>query len=165
MTQVFLISGTSWTVPADFNSTTNTIEAIGAGGNGGSIVCTLVPASLFNSTETVTVGAKGTGGASTTINTTAGSITEVASGGGYTTGGVAITKATSAQTSGTYTLAMTQPTNPLWTASTGFTFQYVVLVGSVSGPIGAWDYGSSQAVAAGETVSVTITTKIGRAHV
>ena len=94
----------------------------------------------------------------TAINTTAGSITEVASGGGYTTGGVAITKATSAQTSGTYTLAMTQPTNPLWTASTGFTFQYVVLVGSVSGPIGAWDYGSSQAVAAGETVSVTITT-------
>lgn len=94
----------------------------------------------------------------TAINTTAGSITETTNGGGYTTGGVAVTKSTSSQSSGTYTLAMTQPSNPVWTASTGFTFQYVVLVGSVSGPIGAWDYGSSQSVAAGETVSVTITT-------
>lgn len=94
----------------------------------------------------------------TAINTTAGTITEVANGGGYTTGGVAVTKSTSAQSGGTYTLAMTQPTNPVWTATTGFTFQYVVLVGSVSGPIGAWDYGASTAVAAGETVSVTLTT-------
>ena len=52
---------------------TTSARSGGAGGNGGSIICTLVPASLFNSTETVTVGAKGTGGASTTINTTAGS--------------------------------------------------------------------------------------------
>ena len=94
----------------------------------------------------------------TAINTTAGSITETTNGGGYTTGGVAITKSSAAQSGGTYTLTMTQPTNPLWTATTGFTFQYVVLVGSVSGPIAAWDYGSSQSVAAGETVSVTITT-------
>ena len=94
----------------------------------------------------------------TAIDTTAGTITEVANGGGYTTGGVAVTKSTSAQSGGTYTLAMTQPTNPVWTATTGFTFQYVVLVGSVSGPIGAWDYGASTAVAAGETVSVTLTT-------
>ena len=94
----------------------------------------------------------------TAINTTAGSITETTNGGGYTTGGVSITKSSAAQSGGTYTLTMTQPTNPLWTATTGFTFQYVVLVGSVSGPIAAWDYGSSQSVAAGETVSVTITT-------
>ena len=94
----------------------------------------------------------------TAINTTAGTITEVAAGGGYSTGGVAVSVATAAQSGGTYTLAMTQPTNPVWTATTGFTFQYVVLVGSVSGPIGSWDYGSSQAVAAGETVSVTLTT-------
>lgn len=94
----------------------------------------------------------------TGINLTAGTITEVANGGGYTTGGVAITKSSAAQSGGTYTLTMTQPTNPLWTATTGFTFQYVVLVGSVSGPIAAWDYGSSQTVAASETVSVTITT-------
>ena len=94
----------------------------------------------------------------TGINLTAGTITEVASGGGYTTGGVAVTVASAAQSAGTYTLTLTQPTNPIWTATTGFTFQYVVLVGSVSGNIAGWDYGSSQAVAAAETVSVTLTT-------
>src|SRR5574343_1655577 len=71
----------------------------------------------------------------TAINTAAGSITETTNGGGYTTGGVAISVASAAQSGGTYTLTMTQPTNPIWTATTGFTFQYVVLVGSVSGPI------------------------------
>ena len=88
----------------------------------------------------------------------AGTITETTNGGGYTTGGVAVTVSTAAQSGGTYTLAITQPTNPMWTATTGFTFQYVVLVGSVSGAIASWDYGSSQSVAAGETVSVTLTT-------
>ena len=88
----------------------------------------------------------------------AGTITETTNGGGYTTGGVAVTVSTAAQSGGTYTLAITQPTNPMWTATTGFTFQYVILVGSVSGAIASWDYGSSQSVAAGETVSVTLTT-------
>jgi hypothetical protein len=88
----------------------------------------------------------------------AGTITETANGGGYTTGGAALSVATAAQSGGTYTLAMTQPTNPIWTATTGFTFQYVILTGSVSGNIASWDYGSSQTVAAGETVSVTLTT-------
>lgn len=89
----------------------------------------------------------------------AGTITETTNGGGYTTGGVAVTVSTASQTGGTYTLAITQPTNPVWTASGGgFTFQYVILTGSVSGNIASWDYGSSQTVAAGETVSVTLTT-------
>lgn len=89
----------------------------------------------------------------------AGTITETTNGGGYTTGGVAVTVSTAAQSAGTYTLAITQPSNPVWTGSGGgFTFQYVILVGSVSGNIASWDYGSSQAVAAGETVSVTLTT-------
>lgn len=89
----------------------------------------------------------------------AGTITETTNGGGYTTGGVAVTVATAAQSGGTYTLAITQPTNPVWTASGGgFTFQYLILTGSVSGNIACWDYGSSQTVAAGETVSVTLTT-------
>ena len=35
MTQIFLTSGTSWTVPADWNNSNNMIQAIGAGGNGG----------------------------------------------------------------------------------------------------------------------------------
>lgn len=94
----------------------------------------------------------------TARNLTAGTITETTNGGGYTTGGVAVTVASAAQSGGTYTLTLTQPTNPIWTATTGFTFQYVILVGSVSGNIASWDYGSSQAVAAGETVSVTLTT-------
>ena len=94
----------------------------------------------------------------TSRNLSAGTITETTNGGGYTTGGVAVTVASAAQSGGTYTLTMTQVTNPVWTATTGFTFQYVILVGSVSGNIASWDYGSSQAVAASETVSVTLTT-------
>jgi hypothetical protein len=31
---IYLTSGTTWTVPADWNSTNNTIEAIGGGGGG-----------------------------------------------------------------------------------------------------------------------------------
>ena len=89
----------------------------------------------------------------------AGTITETTNGGGYTTGGVAVTVSSAAQSGGTYTLTVTQPTNPVWTGSSGgFTFQYVILTGSVSGNIASWDYGSSQTVAAGETVSVTLTT-------
>ena len=89
----------------------------------------------------------------------AGTITETTNGNGYTTGGVAVTVNTASQSGGTYTLTLNQPSNPIWTASgAGFTFQYVILTGSVSGNIASWDYGSSQAVAAGETVSVTITT-------
>jgi hypothetical protein len=33
--RVYLTSGTTWTVPSDWNSSSNTIEAIGDGGNGG----------------------------------------------------------------------------------------------------------------------------------
>ncbi len=34
MTQIFIISGTSWTVPATWNSGNNSVETIGAGGGG-----------------------------------------------------------------------------------------------------------------------------------
>ncbi|MEK7147129.1 MAG: glycine-rich domain-containing protein, partial [Patescibacteria group bacterium] len=34
-TVIFLTTGTSWTVPADWNSASNTIEVIGGGGGGG----------------------------------------------------------------------------------------------------------------------------------
>ena len=34
MTQIFIISGTSWTVPLDWNSANNSIETIGGGGGG-----------------------------------------------------------------------------------------------------------------------------------
>jgi len=35
MTEIFLTSGTSWTVPSDWNDLENTIECIGAGAEGG----------------------------------------------------------------------------------------------------------------------------------
>jgi hypothetical protein len=46
----------------------------------------------------------------------------------------------------------------VWTASgAGFSFQYAVLVDSTTSTnVGYWDYGSSQAVASGETVTVTL---------
>lgn len=95
----------------------------------------------------------------TAVNQTAGTFTEVANGGGYTTGGVTLTISSSAQTGGTYTLTFTTPASPTWTASGGgFTFQYVILADTTAGVnVGYWDYGASQAVAAGETVTVTLT--------
>ncbi len=38
-TKVFLTNGSTWSVPADWNSANNTIETIGAGGAGGSSSC------------------------------------------------------------------------------------------------------------------------------
>ena len=98
----------------------------------------------------------------TAVNAAAGSITETTNGNGYTTGGVALTISSSAQSGGTYTLTFTTPSSPTWTASgAGFTFQYVVLTDSTTSTnVGYWDYGSSQAVATGETVTVTLTNAV-----
>ena len=92
----------------------------------------------------------------TAVNQSAGTITEVASGNGYTTGGNAASTSSSGQTGGTYKLVLNSPT--AWTATgAGFSFQYAVLVDSTTSTnVGYWDYGSSQAVAAGETVTVTL---------
>lgn len=91
----------------------------------------------------------------TAVSASLGTITEVANGGGYTTGGnSAGVNSTPTQAAGTYTLTLANPT--AWTATTGFTFQYAVLTDSTSGTnVAYWDYGSSQAVATGETVTVT----------
>lgn len=92
----------------------------------------------------------------TAVNQSAGTITEVANGNGYTTGGNAATTSSAAQTGGTFKLVLNSPT--AWTASgAGFSFQYAVLVDSTTSTnVAYWDYGSSQAVAAGETVTVTL---------
>ena len=92
----------------------------------------------------------------TAVDQAAGTITEVANGGGYTTGGNAASTVSSTQTGGTYKLVLSSPT--AWTASGGgFSFRYAVLVDSTTSTnVGYWDYGSSQTVAAGETVSVTL---------
>ena len=92
----------------------------------------------------------------TAVDSTLGTITEVGSGNGYTTGGnSAGTNSTPTQSGGTYTLTLSNPS--VWTASgSGFTFQYAVLTDSTTGNnIAYWDYGTSQSVAPGETVTVT----------
>jgi hypothetical protein len=90
----------------------------------------------------------------TVVNSAAGTITEVVNGNGYTTGGNSATVTNSSQIAGTYTLVLASPS--VWTATgAGFTFQYAVLTDSTTGTnVGYWDYGSSQAVAAGESVYV-----------
>jgi hypothetical protein len=92
----------------------------------------------------------------TAVNAAAGTITEVANGNGYTTGGNAASTSSSSQTGGTFKLVLNSPST--WTASgAGFSFQYAVLVDSTTSTnVAYWDYGSSQAVAAGETVTVTL---------
>ena len=93
----------------------------------------------------------------TAVNTTAGTITEVANGNGYTTGGNTVgTNSTATHTTGVYKVTLADPA--VWTASgAGFSFQFAVLVNTTTGiAYGSWDYGSSQAVAVGETVTVDL---------
>jgi hypothetical protein len=82
--------------------------------------------------------------------------TDLATSGGYTAGGNAATTTSAAQTAGTYKLVLASPA--AWTASGGgFTFRYAILYNSTSNiPYAYWDYGASQAVAAAETVTVTL---------
>ena len=92
----------------------------------------------------------------TAVSQSLGTITEVANGNGYTTGGNAAATVSATQSGGTYKLVLSSPT--AWTASgAGFSFQYAVLTDSTTGTnVAYWDYGSSQTVAAGETVTVTL---------
>lgn len=92
----------------------------------------------------------------TAVNQSAGTITEVANGGGYTTGGNAASVTSASQTGGTFTLVLASPA--VWTASgAGFSFRYAILTDSTTSTnVAYWDYGASQAVASGETVTVTL---------
>ena len=82
--------------------------------------------------------------------------TDLATGGGYTAGGNTATVTSATQSGGTYKLVLASPS--VWTATgSGFTFRYAILWDSTtSTPVAYWDYGSSQAVASGETVTVTL---------
>lgn len=82
--------------------------------------------------------------------------TDLATAGGYTAGGNAATLVSASQTAGTYKLVLNSPS--VWTATgAGFTFRYAILWDSTtSTPVAYWDYGSSQVVAVGETVTVTL---------
>jgi hypothetical protein len=82
--------------------------------------------------------------------------TDLATANGYTAGGNAVAITSHAASAGTYKLVLVSPA--VWTASgAGFTFRYAILWDSTTSvPVGYWDYGSSQAVAVGETVTVTL---------
>ena len=82
--------------------------------------------------------------------------TDLATAGGYTAGGNATATTSATQSAGTYKLVLASPT--VWTATgAGFTFRYAILWNSTtSQPVAYWDYGSSQVVASGETVTVTL---------
>ena len=92
----------------------------------------------------------------TAVNQAAGTFTEVANGNGYVTGGKAVTVTSATQTAGTFTLVLTSPSS--WTATgAGFTFRYAILTNTTTSTnVAYWDYGSSEAVVAGETVTVTL---------
>jgi galactitol-specific phosphotransferase system IIC component len=97
----------------------------------------------------------------TAVDAAAGTITEVTNGNGYTTGGNSATLTSASQVGGTYKVVLASPAT--WTATgAGFTFQYAVLTDSTTSTnVGYWDYGSSQAVAAGESVYVAFDPSTG----
>lgn len=125
---------------ATYNKYTAAIEPLLEAINSGSDTWKIALASTVNAADTSFVA--GT--------------TDLATGGGYTQGGNTAAVSSAAQTGGTYKLVLTSPS--AWTASGGgFTFRYAILYNSTNNiPVAYWDYGSSQAVAAGETVTVTL---------
>lgn len=87
--------------------------------------------------------------------------TDLATSGGYTAGGANVSTTSSGMVSNSFVLVLADPA--VWTASGGgFTFRYALLVdktvlnGANGTVVGYWDYGSAQAVAAGETVTVDL---------
>jgi len=81
---------------------------------------------------------------------------ELSTSGGYTANGNTAAVSSSTQSGGTYKLVLSSPT--AWTGSGGgFTARYAILWNQTADKLaGYWDYGSSQAVAAGETFTVTL---------
>ena len=82
--------------------------------------------------------------------------TDLATGGGYTQGGANVTTTSAGMNGSDFVLVLADPA--VWTATGGgFTFRYALLVDKTVNIIpGYWDYGSSQIVAAGETVTVDL---------
>ena len=125
---------------ASYQKYTPAIEALFEGINSGSDTWKVALAATVNAADTTF---------------TAGT-TDLATGNGYTAGGNSTTITSASQTGGTYKLVLTSPA--VWTATgAGFTFRYAILWDSTtSTPVAYWDYGSSQTVAASETVTVTL---------
>jgi len=87
--------------------------------------------------------------------------TDLATSGGYTAGGANVSTTSSGMNGSDFVLVLADPA--VWTGSGGgFTFRYAILVnktvtqGAGGTNVAYWDYGSSQAVAAGETVTVDL---------
>lgn len=125
---------------ASYNKYTAAIEPLFENINSGSDAWKIALASTVNAADTTFT--PGT--------------TDLATAGGYTAGGNAASVSSATQSGGTYKLVLNSPST--WTATgSGFTFRYAILWDSTtSTPVAYWDYGSSQAVAAGETVTVTL---------
>ena len=125
---------------AAFNKYQKGVEALVEGINAGSDAWKVALSNTINSADTTFT--PGT--------------TDLATGNGYTAGGNAATTSSATQSAGTFKLVLNSPA--VWTATgAGFTFRYAILWDSTtSTPVAYWDYGSSQAVAAGETVTVTL---------
>ena len=125
---------------ATYNKYTAAIEPMLEGMNAGSDAWKVALAATINAADTTF---------------TAGT-TDLATAGGYTAGGNSVTTTSAAQTAGTFKLVLASPA--VWTATgAGFTFRYAILWDSTTNtPVAYWDYGSSQVVAAGETVTVTL---------
>lgn len=86
---------------------------------------------------------------------------ELTTSGGYTVNGNTCAVTSSSQTSGTYKLVLADPDT--WTASGGgFTFRYAILWDQTIDVLaGWWDYGSSVALAAGDTLTVDLSAANG----
>ena len=82
--------------------------------------------------------------------------TDLATSGGYTAGGNNVSTTSASMSGSDFVLVLADPS--VWTATGGgFTFRYALLVNKTNNIIpGYWDYGSSQVVAAGETVTVDL---------
>lgn len=120
------------------------IEDIVEGGNAGTDTWAIALASAAPGSKTFVAGT-----------------TDLATAGGYTAGGNNVAVSSSGMDGSTYELILADPT--LWTGSGGgFTFRYALLVNKTLNIVpGYWDYGSSQVVAAGETVSVDLDAAAG----
>lgn len=87
--------------------------------------------------------------------------TDLATANGYTAGGANVTTNSSGMNASDFVLVLADPAT--WTGTgAGFTFRYAILVnktvlqGANGTSVAYWDYGSSQLVAAGETVVVDL---------
>lgn len=87
--------------------------------------------------------------------------TDLATSGGYTAGGNNVATTSAGMNGSDFVLVLADPA--VWTASGGgFTFRYAILVnktvlnGANGTNVAYWDYGSSQAVVSGDTVTVDL---------